>query len=76
MVRRALQVGRSGHFARWQKLERSRDISAETVEKSEIIAARNAERLGRCVPLALFRQKSTEEWAALTPAEWLRAFRQ
>jgi hypothetical protein len=71
-----IQVGRSGRFARRQKLERTRDIAAETIEKSEIIAARNAERSGGRVPLALFRQKTTEERTALTPAEWLHAFRQ
>jgi len=76
IFRLADPLGDGGRFARRQKLERTRDIAAETVEKSEIIAARNAEHLGGRVPLALFRQKTTEERAALTPAEWLHAFRQ
>ena len=74
---RLLMQGKRGwHFARRQKLERARHVASEAIEKGEIIAARDAERLGRRVPLALFGKETAEERSALATAEWLLAFRQ
>ena len=57
-------------------MKRARHIPAKTIEKREIIASRNAERLSGGIALTLLRQKAAKERAALPTAEGLRPFRQ
>ena len=52
-------------FSRRQKLKRAGHIAAKPVEKGEIVATGNPQRLSRGLPLAFLRQEAAEKRTAL-----------